>query len=308
MIKSVRVMVAVFALATGQMSFAQDATPLVGVDDVDVRSAPRWFNGGDLRALIESNLVRSQKFSLPERSSTAQAIRYKNLRDQGVGELVPDPLNYVTYLVTSRVVEFSGWPEKEESPGLIGALFQVASGAGKTPARKVTLALDVRISDLRSGKIAFSGIVKRTTTIPPQKRAFDLDKDSPNAYLPIDVNGIPEFHTLMSDIASDISKKIVLGTYPITVISYKDGTAILNYGSDYVTVGSIYEVYSQGADLIDPATKKVIGTDEQNLGRIKITKVLDGVSYGTFSPSSPKQMLSPIGAYARKIDQQKSGR
>ena len=291
-------------ICSASPAISQENTPLVGIDNIDTAAAPSWFDGDNLRSLIESSLIRSQKFAIPERASTALAIRSQNLQAKGFssGE-VRDPLNFVNYLVTSRVVELSGWPDQEDSPGLVSALFQIASGAGKTPKRNVTLSLDVRISNLKSGKVLFSGIVSESIVIPPQQRTFDLKKGSEQSYLPIDVTKIREFNQLLSAIAVKISSNIVLSAQPVMVISQNSGLVTLNYGSEYIGLGSKYQIYQVGADLVDPYTKKVIGNEETLLGIATVNKVLEGVSYASFVPvDKKKSQISAVGAVARKLD------
>lgn len=283
-----------------------DRAPIVGVADIDTVAAPAWFDGDNLRSLIESSVVRSQKFIIPERSDTALAIRDQNLAAKGVPiDGVRDPLSYVNFLVNARVVELSGWPDNENTPGLVGAIFQIATGAGSTPKRNVTLTLDVRISDLRSGKIISSGLVSASTIIPPQKRTGDPNPNTTSLYLPINLKNIREYNALISDIASKVTAKLVLGIYPMTVIASDNKTVTFNYGSEYVSLGDEYEIYGKGEDLIDPYTKKVIASQDIAYGRVKITRVMDAVSMGDYVPLKSKISINLNGALARKIEKSK---
>jgi hypothetical protein len=283
-----------------------DRVPLVGVADIDTAAAPAWFDGDNLRSLIESSVVRSQKFIIPERSDTALTIRDQNLAAKGISSTeVRDPLNYVNFLVNARVAEFSGWPDSENTPGIVGALFQIATGAGSTPKRNVTLTLDVRISDIRSGKVISSGLISANTVIPPQKRTGDTNPNTTSLYLPINLKNIREFNSLINDIASRVTAKLVLGIYPITVIASDQKTVTFNYGSEYVAIGEEYEIYGKGEDLVDPYTKKVIATQDIPYGRAKISKVMDAVSVGEYFPLKPKIAISPNGALARKVEKLK---
>jgi len=296
------------ALIFASPAFGQtaDRAPIVGVAAIDTAAAPAWFDGDNLRSLIESSVVRSQKFVIPERSDTALAIRDQNLAAKGVSsDSVRDPLSFVNFLVNVRVAEFSGWPESENTPGLVGALFQIATGAGSTPKRNVTLTLDVRISDIRSGKVISSGIISGSTIIPPQKRTGDPSPNTTALYLPINLKTVREFNSLINDIASKVTSKLVLGIYPMTVIASDKKTITFNYGSEYVAVGEEYEIYGKGDDLIDPYTKKVIASQDIAYGSVKITKVMDAVSVGDFYPLKSKNAISINGALARKIEKLK---
>ncbi len=69
---------------------------------------------------------------------------------------------------------------------------------------------------------------------------------------------------------------IILGAiYPIKVAHYNDKTGIVtvNRGKGALKVGTKLKVFAQGEAIIDPDTGEALGSDEEQIGLIKITAV-----------------------------------
>jgi len=48
---------------------------------------------------------------------------------------------------------------------------------------------------------------------------------------------------------------------------------MVNYGKGYLDKGDVLDVFSQGEQIVDPDTGEVLGSEEEKVGRIKITDV-----------------------------------
>ncbi len=76
--------------------------------------------------------------------------------------------------------------------------------------------------------------------------------------------------TMAGKIADHVANVI----FPIKVILKRDQEVTINRGQGGgVAVGDIFNVYAQGQELKDPDTGEVLGHDEVNVGRVKITEV-----------------------------------
>ncbi len=70
-----------------------------------------------------------------------------------------------------------------------------------------------------------------------------------------------------------LTKKIVLGIYPITVAAKKNDVVVLNYGKDYLAKGDVLDVVAVGEAIVDPATGIALGHAEDVIGKIRVEKV-----------------------------------
>jgi curli biogenesis system outer membrane secretion channel CsgG len=74
---------------------------------------------------------------------------------------------------------------------------------------------------------------------------------------------------------------IILGAiYPIKVAHYnsKTGVVTLNRGKDGLDVGKTLKVYAVGDTIVDPDTGEMLGSDEELIGKIKVTAVRQKLS------------------------------
>jgi hypothetical protein len=69
--------------------------------------------------------------------------------------------------------------------------------------------------------------------------------------------------------------------FPMVVMQFKNNQVYLNRGEGTgIEVGDVKEVFSAGEDLVDPTTGKSLGSTEDSLGKIRITRVLPKISVG----------------------------
>lgn len=82
--------------------------------------------------------------------------------------------------------------------------------------------------------------------------------------------------------AQKVARLAVQGLYPITVSEVANGKVYLNQGSGMgVANGDLFTVYSQGAPIVDPDTKKTIGHVEESVGNVVVSEAMDKMSVAT---------------------------
>ncbi len=99
--------------------------------------------------------------------------------------------------------------------------------------------------------------------------------------------------------AGDVSRSIILNIYPVTVAAVSGNTLTLNYGAGYVEEGEVLDLFSQGEPIIDPATGLVLARNEERVGQIEITEVLDRFSRARIKTAQRTPAVGMIGREAR---------
>lgn len=122
----------------------------------------------------------------------------------------------------------------------------------------VTLSLNIRIVDARSGQVRYSS--------PVDQKGITAT-DCPNVK-PVTLADI--YRTT----AQQLAFKLVTAIYPMQVAStLPDSTLTINYGEGFLKPEDLVTVYSKGASIRDPATGEVIGNDEIKVGIAQVTEV-----------------------------------
>jgi hypothetical protein len=70
--------------------------------------------------------------------------------------------------------------------------------------------------------------------------------------------------------------------FPVKVIAKSDKTVTVNRGEGTgVAVDQVWRVFAVGKELIDPDTQEVLGKEEVEVGKVRITDVLPKLSKAT---------------------------
>jgi hypothetical protein len=137
----------------------------------------------------------------------------------------------------------------------------------------VTLAIDIKITDARSGEVRYTSNINQTEkagTACVNGSRYDLSNILRNA-------------------ATKVAYSLVTTVYPIQVASVQqDGVLVLNYGEGTVQPGVVHGVYAKGEAVVDPATGEKLGNDEERIGYVQITAVQGRISRAV-----------PVGAFAQ---------
>jgi hypothetical protein len=125
-----------------------------------------------------------------------------------------------------------------------------------------------------------------------------LDTTTLQIKFTLNVDATAELNTIIADrsdnrfsneawlqLVRNITKKSVyeIGDriFPMRVMRFQNNQVYLNRGEGTgIEVGEVKEVFSAGEDLVDPTTGKSLGSTEDSLGKIRITRVLPKFSVG----------------------------
>ncbi|OYW16683.1 CsgG/HfaB family protein [Novosphingobium sp.] len=287
----------------GQTSGATMTQPIVAVAKMDDQAGSG--QSGTLTQMILTAIAGTQKFRVMERGQldvlTQEQVRGRSglvtSRNGGKvgGFQAADYQIYgtITSLSASKSSDFG-------STLLLGALSGGSKGGQATNCYggKVTLSVDIRITDGSSGQIRYVNRIDET-----QKVGTICGEGVPQANAAV----------LLRSAAEKIAYGLVTAVYPVKVANVSaDGTVILNYGQGSVVVGNQLTVFAPGEKVIDPDTGREIGSSETAMGILQVTDVQNSFSKARpiagFNAGPPQVRYIARPATAADIAQFKSSK
>ena len=138
--------------------------------------------------------------------------------------------------------------------------------------RTIRLSLITKIYETSSGKLLESAANSISTTDAQQTlNETGNDAEVTDALI----------RTVIKDSAEWAATRIADVIFPAKVIAKTDKIVTLNRGEGSgVAKGEIWRVFAVGKELIDPDTKEVLGKEEVEIGKVRITYVLPRLSKG----------------------------
>ncbi len=118
--------------------------------------------------------------------------------------------------------------------------------------------------------------------------------------------GVPSsvfFSKMAKDIAAQLANQFVAQVYPMKVVKrLRTNEVILNRGKDGgIKVGETLNVYFAGEALVDPDTGESLGSSEEFIGTVKITRILPKITYAKIiSEQDPEGFPMQVGNVLRK--------
>jgi curli biogenesis system outer membrane secretion channel CsgG len=149
-----------------------------------------------------------------------------------------------------------------------------------------SISINIRIVDAQTGEVRYSA---------PVDLKEITDTDCP---------GVPT-ENIYRKAGQTLAFNLVTAIYPMQVASILPSRElIINYGRDFLSLGTLLTIYSKGAEIRDPATGQTIGNDETLIGLAEISEVSAQLSKGT--PVLGFDTPAVIGSIARiATDQQR---
>lgn len=277
------------AFANAFVAFAEPMhVPVVAVEKIDDNAGSG--QAATLSQMILTAVAATQKFNVIERGQMETLVREQVRARSGMvtsrnggkigGFQGADYLIYgtITTLSATKSTDFGATIGMSMLTGNRGQANNCYGG-------KVTLSLDIRITDAETGQIRY---VKR---IDEMQKAGTICGE-----------GVPQANAtaLFRGAADKIATGLVTSVYPIKVANVQgDGTVMLNYGEGAVHLGDYLTVFRPGQQVTDPDTGRVLGTSEEILGILQITDVQNGFSKAkpvagfAGGPPEPKNVARP---------------
>lgn len=97
----------------------------------------------------------------------------------------------------------------------------------------------------------------------------------------------------------EVCHDIINNIYPVRVTAKTTFELVLNQGGKAFAPGQVWDVFSQGEAVTDIASGETLGASEEQIARIRITRVTPKMSYATVVEGTPLQQI-PVGAVVRR--------
>jgi hypothetical protein len=132
--------------------------------------------------------------------------------------------------------------------------------------RTIRLSLITKIYETASGKLLES-TSKSISSTEAQQRFNEASTDAEITDALI--------RTVVKDAADWAATQILDVIFPVKIITKNDKSVTVNRGEGSgVVVDQVWRVFAVGKELIDPDTKEVLGKEEVEIGKVRITDVL----------------------------------
>jgi curli biogenesis system outer membrane secretion channel CsgG len=236
-----------------------------------------WDIGEGMSDMLVSALVETDKFTVLEREALQDILEEQRLAEEGrvsaqtaaqAGKLLGAQI-----LIRGAITEFS-----HKKTGTAGKIKIKGFTIGR--AREVAhVAVDVRMYDTTSGEVLTSKPVEggaETTALKVGVAYKDLTFGAGGfEKTPLGKATREVINEAVELIISEMKEIPWEGS----VVMVKDGKVYINAGSnDNVKEGDAFMVYEKGEELIDPSTGVSLGTEETELGKIKVDLVKEKYS------------------------------
>jgi curli biogenesis system outer membrane secretion channel CsgG len=250
--------------------------------------------GAAFREMVETAVTQTNRFHLMTRNETGIE---RERRDQRSGRLTNRAGSATTegaqYVVSGTITTAS----VENRQDILGTIWRqtaeravtgVNSGVVNDCRRvRVTLSIDLRIQDLRTGE-------NRVAT------SVDERLDSAIECAGQGGGGQVNLGLLLRNAARRVANLLVTTIYPIQIASVQaDGTVILNYGDPLLTSGMVLNLYGPATQIQNPSTGEAMTIDGQILGQVRVTEATP-----TYARAQPVRRLAVppiVGGVARPV-------
>ncbi len=264
--------------------------PTVGIKEAKVSEAVSssvkpYLNQSKLLAEMEASFIATRKFNVVSRDKGAMgAVREEQQFAQS--ELSENSgaqegkLKNANYLILPEVHRFAFYTRTNKVPNLNSKYFRTDHG---------TLEINAQVIDTETGQI--------TTTF------FLKDSFSTKEIMVNKKGGVPNrkhFSDLAKGVSAQMADQFLDLVFPVEIISLKGKKVYLNRGKDGgFKIGDMLKVFYKGEELIDPHTGEQLGSAEEYIGMIKVSRVNPKFTIATILPDKLEGDLS-VGCIVRK--------
>lgn len=267
--------IAVFLLLPPSAHAQGVATLGIGGIQTSIRGAdPLSF-----QTMLETQLVKTNKFRIIERSRLAEILKEKGLGAAGVSNSGASisGIEGVDYLIYGSITKL----------GKAGSATSIGGGVA-FGGNSVEMAVDLRVIDAHTGEILKADAVSEQTTAGSAFKGLGFSSGKSTADPLADVERLT---------AKSITALITTTIYPIKVIAKQaDGTYVVNYGDSVLSDGDLLRVMKVGESFKDPDTGKVLGAEETEVGVLRVKE-----TSAAFSKTSLVSGEVAVGNQAKRV-------
>lgn len=251
--------------------------------DNRVKDIPQsWNLGGGLAEILITELLESDRFLLVERDSIQDIVREQELSMSGLvrqeNAVAAGNLAGAQFMIKGAITEFNA----EAGGGGLTVSFREAEAGSKT--RTAYVGIDVRIVDNLTGQIHASYHSTGTARSTGLSLAAAF-KGADNVKI-----GASTFYSTALGVATreavEKAVRFILEEsedipWQGSVIQTRGSNVFVNRGeSANVREGDVFAIFSKGEPLIDPETGFNLGSEEEFLCSITITRLMPKFSTG----------------------------
>lgn len=254
-------------LFPGIRLFAQDTPkdkPSVAIKEAKVSesisgSAKKNLNLEKLLQEMEASFVAARKFNVVTRNKESLGALREEQKfaesDLSAGDAAQSgQLKNADYLIIPEVHIFSFYTTSNKVPNLQSKFFRKDQGV---------LEVNAQIVDTASGQIMTTFYLK--DSFSSKESMVSSSGGTPSA---------ENFSKMAKAVSAQMVDQFLNLVFPVEIINIKGDTAYLNRGQDGgFKVNDVFNVYSKGEVLVDPQTGEQLGSAEELVGKVKITKV-----------------------------------
>lgn len=264
-------------------SFGQEAKPRVAVKEPVVgegvkKSVRRFLNISTIHAEMEAALVAVRKFDLVTRKkSRLDALREEQKlakSDLFKGNAAPEgQLENAHYILVPEVRDFKFLRTVKPVPNISSKYRRRDSGL---------LEISAQVLDTKTGGI--KGTFSLKSTFATRWEVVNTRRGSPNSL---------HFTKMAKKVSAQMADQLLDTVFPMLVIQISGIRVYINRGTDGgLKAGKLLNVYRPGAQLIDPYTKEVLGTTEELIGQVKVTRINPKFTIGEVVRKGLKQPVA----------------
>ena len=277
--------------------FAQDKAedapkdkPSVAIKEAKVSesisgSARKNLNLEKLLQEMEASFVAARKFNVVTRNKESLGALREEQKfaetDLAAGDAAQSgQLKNADYLIIPEVHIFSFYTTSNKVPNLQSKFFRKDQGV---------LEVNAQIVDTASGQIMTTFYLK--DSFSSKESMVSSSGGTPSA---------ENFSKMAKAVSAQMVDQFLNLVFPVEIINIKGDTAYLNRGQDGgFKVNDVFNVYSKGEALVDPQTGEQLGSAEELVGKVKISKVNPKFTMATIL-SDKSQGEVAVGCVIRK--------
>ncbi|MCK5831882.1 MAG: hypothetical protein KAH20_16445 [Methylococcales bacterium] len=287
-----RIIFVLFSLLISSNLFAKPPQPAVAIKEPTVgdtvnKSLIKRLDTNIIRSEMESSFRATRKFRVLSRDkNTMKAIldeqNFAN-SDLAKGDAASSGnMNNANYLILPIIQDFKFHRTHKPLPNFDNKFKRKDWGV---------LVVDAQMLDSTSGQIVTTFSLKKT--FATKESIVNSDTGSPSSIY---------FSKMAKGIAAQLASQFVAQVYPMKVVKRNTNEVILNRGKDGgIKIGEKLNVYFAGEALIDPDTGESLGSSEELIGTVEVTRILPKITYAKIvTETDPQGLPMKMGNILRK--------
>jgi curli biogenesis system outer membrane secretion channel CsgG len=272
------------AAAKGEVPFVPGPKRTIAVGSIEAeggyKDSESWDIGAGVSAMLATELLRSGRFYVAERTQLSEVTREGRIQAEAGGSARNASLTPAQYIVVGSVTEF-GSPSKGgglKVGGSLGALrgLDVSKKKGR-------VVLDLRLVEAGTAKVIHSF----TVTGEASTTGVDVDARVEGTSIGGDQFARTPLgqatREALDDAVIEIARAIANRGWEGRVVTLAGDRVIINAGAEAgVKVGDRFRIERVAEILTDPETGRVLSQSRNTVGDLEVTGIEPEIAHGAF--------------------------